>query len=292
MVSVVLPMLNAEKHVDNLISSLFRQDFAEPWEIIAVDNGSDDRTVQIATALLTSDPPPNLVRGEVVFEPKPRGYASPRNAGARLALAPLLVFCDSDGAVDERWLRMLVRSLETHSLVSSHKYRTYDVALRDVGSVLFDQRQMGSMFGFPFVSSAGLGCTRELFDFLGGFDPHFDFGAEDVDFSFRARFRCGVEPILEPNAIYWTTVPSRVVASFKRGFRDGRSELRVYQRHLGEISRVRSGEGKPSRPLGRPRGGIRRVISLNRYQTASLAHGLGRRVGLAVWSIKIKRRAS
>ena len=285
-ISVIIPMLNAAKHLDNLIPSLLSQRFDQPWEIIAVDNGSDDRTADVARTLLGNREPEYLIRREVIFVPAPRGYASPRNAGVRLAQSPLLAFCDADGAVDENWLQAMVQALGRHPLVASRKFRSYDVSVRDPDTAWFEQNGLYSMFGLKFAAAAGLGCTHALFDSIGGFDTHFDLGGEDVDFSFRAHFQLGIEPVLEPGAIYWTQIPWRPMKSFLRGFRDGRSLLRVARRHQGELPKSPSGPGARPRRIGRRARRVMRMWRMSRRQMNGVATVAGARAGRIVWSVR------
>ena len=279
-------MLNAVHHLTSVIPSLLRQTFAQPWELIAVDNGSDDGTVELARHLLSVDPPLSLVRSEVIVVPSPRGYASPRNAGARIATAPLLAFCDADGVVDENWLESIVRGLEQHALVASHKFRSYDVSTRTSDSVLFDQHDLFAFCGRTYAASAGLGCRREVFDGLGGFDPHFDLGGEDVDFSLRARFQLGIEPVIVQDALYWTTVPRRLTKSFIRGMRNGRSQARLLQRHADELRVPHPRQNAPGRITSRIGRRLRRLHRINRWQVTSFAQVVGTRVGKRIWSFR------
>lgn len=284
-------MLNAADHLDMMIGSLMTQDFDRPWEIIAVDNGSDDDTEEIARRLLDTRRPPNLVKCEVIAEPSPRGYATPRNAGVRLATSPLLAFCDVDGVVDAGWLSAIVRALEHHPLVGSRKFRVPDSAPDiDTHEPWFEQSELFVRFGFPFVTTAGLGCTRELFDGLGGFDAHFDIGGEDVDFSLRARFLFGIEPLMEHDAIYWTKVPSSPLKSLAKGYRNGRSQVRLYQRHLGYHSEAPS---KPSDILDRVAtilSGLLHFRRGDRKTQVSNAKRTGNLVGRVVWSARLRVR--
>lgn len=230
-IAVVVPMLNAENDLETLFTSLSNQEFDRPWELVAVDNDSDDDTVNKARALLQSSHPANLVRSEVLVGQVPRGYATPRNAGVLATTAPLLVFCDADGAVNEDWLKAIADSLEVHPLVESRKFHTDDVSNRDEKMAWFEQRESFKMLGVTFATTAGLGCTRELFDALGGFDSHFDTGGEDADFSLRARFEQGVDPFMEQKAVYWTKVPQNRSKAFSKGYRNARTAVRLYHRH-------------------------------------------------------------
>lgn len=287
-VSVVIPMLNAASHLETLVASLAAQDFEEPWEIVAVDNGSDDDTASVALALLNSGLPPNVVRRAVVPMPTPRGYATPRNAGVRAAAAPLLAFCDADGAVDVGWLRCLTGALEHHPLVASHKVYTEDIKNRLVGELPTPQQGLPQIFGVQFALTAGLGCTREVFEALGGFDPHFDRGGEDADFSFRARRQLGIEPVVEQRAVYWTTLPSRRATLFSKGYRDGCSQARLYERHLGRHPEIPSGPAAPLTGLRRVAQRLLRRRRVRAHGQPSLPWEIGRLAGWAVWAVRLR----
>jgi glycosyltransferase involved in cell wall biosynthesis len=285
-ISVVVPMLNAENDLEALFASLLNQDFDQPWEIIAVDNDSDDDTVSRARTLLQSSRPVNLVRSEVLVGQLPRGYATPRNAGALATTAPLLAFCDADGAVDSGWLKAIAHALEIHPLVESRKFHTNDVSNRDEKTAWFEQRESFKILGVTFATTAGLGCTRELFDALGGFDSHFDTGGEDTDFSLRARFELGVEPFMEQKAVYWTKVPQNRTNAFSKGYRNARAAVRLYERHLDQNLLAPFG---PSAILLCLRNLGYRLLRLRRSSTASqiqFATDLGNFIGRLEWSVR------
>ena len=283
-------MLDVAEQIGVLIDSLFGQDFDGPWEIIAVDNGSQDRTVELVRELLASNPPANLVRCEVVLAPSPRGYATPRNAGVRLSSAPLLAFCDADGAVDGQWLSSIVSALQSEPLVGSRKYRSTDVSNRDPDAAFFELKKFPEIFGIPFAGTGGLGCTMELFDALGGFDPYFDLGGEDIDFSLRARFSLGIEPVMEQSAVYWSKYGLGMRKKFLKGYRDGRTIVRLYHRHLGRHSEPASG----------PITGLLRLLRIiwsvplrgrgEHWKKIANISQLGNVCGRAVWSLRLRVR--
>ena len=61
-VSVIVPVYNGEEYIQTSISSIINQEFSENYEIIVVDDGSDDNSLDIAQELLSkSDIPYKLV---------------------------------------------------------------------------------------------------------------------------------------------------------------------------------------------------------------------------------------
>jgi glycosyltransferase involved in cell wall biosynthesis len=91
-VSIVLPTYNRRQHLQRAISSVLRQTFAD-FELIVVDDGSTDGTAEFVKEFDDS-------RIVCISLPQNRGQAAARNAGIRVARAPLIAFQDSD----DEWL--------------------------------------------------------------------------------------------------------------------------------------------------------------------------------------------
>lgn len=83
-----MPAHNRAKVIGRAIDSVLAQDFSD-FELIVVDDGSSDNTVDIARSY--ADPRIQIIRFE-----QNRGGNAARNAGIRRARAPLIAFLDSD----------------------------------------------------------------------------------------------------------------------------------------------------------------------------------------------------
>ena len=93
-VSVIVPVYNGEKYIQTSISSIINQEFSENYEIIVVDDGSDDNSLDIAQELLSkSDIPYKLVHQ------RNSGVSVARNNGIEVSRGDYLVFVDSDDSV-------------------------------------------------------------------------------------------------------------------------------------------------------------------------------------------------
>jgi glycosyltransferase involved in cell wall biosynthesis len=103
-VSVVVPTRDRAGYLDVTLASLADQDFAEPFEVIVVDDGSQDSTPDVirraGVRSITHDPP--------------RGPNAARNAGAREAEAGLIALVDDDVFAPRHWLRSLVEGARRH----------------------------------------------------------------------------------------------------------------------------------------------------------------------------------
>ena len=91
-VDVVFPCLNEEGALPWVLSHL-----PEGYRAIVVDNGSTDRSAEIAEAA-----------GALVVREARRGFGSAAHAGLLAATAPIVTFCDADASMDPRDLEPLV----------------------------------------------------------------------------------------------------------------------------------------------------------------------------------------
>lgn len=102
MISVVIPALNEERLIARCLDSLKNQDYQD-YEIIVVDNGSTDRTKQIAKAF-----------GVTVVTCHKRGVASARQAGALSSRGEIVVQADADTIYPSDWLSRIARDFSSH----------------------------------------------------------------------------------------------------------------------------------------------------------------------------------
>jgi len=102
MLSVVIPTLNSASTISLTLKSIFNNDFPRGlFEVIVVDNGSSDGTVEVARRYPVK-----------VFHCPKRGIGPPRNLGARMAEGDILCFTDSDCIVERDWLRKILSFFE------------------------------------------------------------------------------------------------------------------------------------------------------------------------------------
>lgn len=93
LVSVVTPFLNAEKFFQETIESVFGQTY-ENWELLLIDDGSTDRSPEIAQRYANRHPA--KVRYLTHAGRQNRGKSTSRNLGIQHARGEYLVFLDAD----------------------------------------------------------------------------------------------------------------------------------------------------------------------------------------------------
>lgn len=89
LISIIIPVYNAEKYIHRCIKSVVNQSYKE-LEIIAVNDGSTDDSLSICATLAAQD---NRIK---VFSQKNGGVSKARNTGLRLAKGEYVMFLDSD----------------------------------------------------------------------------------------------------------------------------------------------------------------------------------------------------
>ncbi|MBR1771747.1 MAG: glycosyltransferase family 2 protein [Lachnospiraceae bacterium] len=105
MISVVIPVYNGETYIRQTIRSICRSTCRE-LEIIAVDDGSTDRSLAILQSLKQQDQ-----RIAVYTQPN-SGVVAARNFGAALANGDYLCFCDQDDLVAASLYEKLLARME------------------------------------------------------------------------------------------------------------------------------------------------------------------------------------
>src|SRR3954454_21693701 len=102
--TVVVPTSNRADYVELTLRSLAAQDIDRPYEVIAVDDGSRDRTPQgIAAAGVRS-----------IRHDQPRGPNAGRNEGIAAAESDLIAMVDDDTWVPPGWLAAMLAGAERH----------------------------------------------------------------------------------------------------------------------------------------------------------------------------------
>jgi cellulose synthase/poly-beta-1,6-N-acetylglucosamine synthase-like glycosyltransferase len=191
-VSVIVPLRNEEEHATATLESLLQQDYPGAWEIICVDDRSEDGTAEIIRGFCDRDPRFNLIRippgSPKIPSPKKRALA----AGFAAAKGEILLTTDADCMAPRGWIRsMAKRFRDDIGIVQGPK------KIRGDGSLL-SRYQEHEVFGLvsieaatfalgrPMIASApSLAYRRELYEGVGGFQGLEDSVSGDDDLLVR-----------------------------------------------------------------------------------------------------------
>ena len=236
-ISVILPVLNEEAHLEDAVHSILSQDYQGKIEVILAVGPSHDRTLEIAQSISRRDT-------RVVLVDNPSGRTA---AGLNLALnksqSPVVVRVDGHAQIPNDYLRLIVEILNKTGAVN------VGGVMAAVGTTPFERAVAGAMRSplgvgasrFHTGGEAGVVDTvylgafrREALVAIGGFDERFT-RAQDWELNFRLREKGGIV-YFDPRLHVTYRPRSTVRALAKQYFEYGRWRRVVSRRHSGTIN--------------------------------------------------------
>ncbi len=184
-VSVVMPVYNAEKYLPRAIESVLEQTHGD-FELVIVDNMSEDSSLEIATDYARRDP---RIRTLTCRE---RGFSRALNLGVREARHPWIARMDADDVSLPQRLEVQINFLKENpglSALGSYGYYMDEAGRRKLGRIkvgptsLEEYREIVRKGKLLFMLNVSMMIKREVFLALGGYRnlPVL----EDLDFNCR-----------------------------------------------------------------------------------------------------------
>lgn len=202
-ICVIIPAYNAAATLPRTLDSLIDQD-SESWTAVAVDDGSSDRTAEVAVGYATRY---SRIR---TFSQSNAGTAAARNAAAGASEGEFISLLDADDYLLPNYVSTMSAFIEDHpgyDIYSCNVWLEYEDGSRRLYVQAHDSRPHASMsfrdylLGGSYLCMLGAIVRRTTFDRLGGFRS--GYYAEDVDF-WRRALASGAKHIFcpEPLAVY------------------------------------------------------------------------------------------
>ncbi len=202
-ISVVVPVRNGERTLPRLMASLVAQSL-KPYEIIVVDDGSSDRSPDIAREY----------GAKLYFTGGGKGANYARNLGVKASSGDIIAFTDSDCVAHPDWLLWIHREL------SSGEYAAVAGTTLAANPESFWSRYLdGSLLtptpkfrkrivisrDFPpgvIVATCNFAVRRDVLTSVGMFDPDYrHYGSDDMDLAYKIlrngwRILCSPKPVI------------------------------------------------------------------------------------------------
>lgn len=194
-VTVVVPVLNEEASLGETLRSLRAQTFTD-FELLVVDNGSTDRSPEIAAEF-----------ADRVLVETCRGPDLARHRGFVEAGTELLASADADTVYPPTWLARLVARLEAPGVVGVYGtmgFRESPPWRRALEARAFTALlRVSQAFGVPFAGAANFGCRRSAYLQAGGYPAFAHLACADVRLA-RALRPLG-RVVFDPRLVAYTS---------------------------------------------------------------------------------------
>lgn len=153
--SVFFPCFNEEGNIENTVKNAVRvlQKLKLEYEIIIVDDGSEDATLKIASNLAKDNPKIHLIH-----HPENLGYGEALKSGFYNAKYATIVYTDGDGQFDFSEVSKFLEKIEDYDLVLGYRIKRQDPFFR----ILFKKGWKASLLLFFGLTFKDVDCGFKM----------------------------------------------------------------------------------------------------------------------------------
>ena len=195
--SIIIPCFNQREFTRTCVAALMKYT-RQPWELIAIDNGSSDGTAAYFEGV--SDATNHRV--EIISNRENLGFPAACNQGLRAARGEYVVLLNNDAVVTNAWLDQLIALAKSDPKIglvgpmsncATPPQLVEDVPYRDLDGMhrfatKYRVLHRGTWFTTQKLSGFCLLIKRGVFDAIGELDEQFGLGMfDDDDLCLRAR---------------------------------------------------------------------------------------------------------
>ncbi len=229
LVTVIVPAYNEEKAIGKTVEALLRLSYTNK-EIIVVDDGSTDRTLEVARSHAKGD----LVK---VVTKLNGGKWDALNAGIKVAKGEFIVCIDADTLLDQNAIQHLVKHFRDPKIAAvagnvkvgnRSGVLTKLQALEYVVGINLHRRSEANLQNVTVVPGPIGAFRASVLKEIGLFEG--DTFAEDADITFRI-LKAGHKTVFEARAFGYTEAPKSMTSLAKQRYRWYRGSLQVLSKH-------------------------------------------------------------
>jgi glycosyltransferase involved in cell wall biosynthesis len=231
-VTIVIPVLNAERTLEQCIEGIFSQEYPRgKYEAIFVDNGSRDTSLAIL----------EKYKDKIfILMEKKRGAAAARNTGIRHAKYEYIAFIDSDCVPKTTWLRELVICALSNTqadfiggkIISFNRNSSIEI----FGEEIFNHKLAIQYYKPPSIITANALMKRQRLFHMGLFDEAF-LRCQDAELAYRGYFRYNSQFVYTDKAIVSHFNSNTLMALFFEGVQHGKGAAHIWKRYSKQIGR-------------------------------------------------------
>ena len=235
-VSIIVPVFNEEKVLKESILSLLEINYSN-YEIIIVNDGSTDRTKDVARTLVGfHDGREGKVKISLINKPN-GGKSQALNAGIKLSKAEIILCMDGDSQLSEDSVKLAVRHFtnpEIGAVAGNVKVMNRGKLFTDLQALEYIEglnmaRSAQSFLRLVNIIPGPIGLFRKKAIEEAGLYSSDTF-AEDADLTLKLLAH-GWKVQYEPNSISYTEAPSKLQQLLKQRYRWTRGILQSIRKH-------------------------------------------------------------
>lgn len=221
-VSIVITVKNEAKSIDSLIKSLENQKLT-PKEIIFVDGGSTDKTIDIIKEEMKKNKKIRL------FIEKGASISRGRNLGVLNSISEIIAMTDVGCIASPNWLMNIV-----NPIMSKDKIGIVAGSYKMTGDSLF-QESLKPFLGIPYQlasssnflpSGRSIAFNKAVWKKVGGFCEELDMAGEDTLFNYLAKKK-KIKFYFSKKAFVSWEVPKNLIEAFKKFFRYSKGDAQT-----------------------------------------------------------------